>query len=98
MPEHAFPAAIEDGLALWDYVHDNAENLCIDRRRVALAGDSAGGLATSVMCQLLRDKAKLEKIAQPAAQLLIYPWVSTDTRPVARWRAAPTCFRSRKRQ
>ena len=77
-PEHAFPAAIEDGLALWDYVHDNAENLGIDRRRVALAGDSAGGLIASVMCQLLRDKAKLEKIAQPAAQLLIYPWVSTD--------------------
>ena len=60
-PEHAFPAAIEDGLALWDYVHDNAENLGIDRRRVALAGDSAGGLIASIMCQLLRDKAKLEK-------------------------------------
>ena len=74
-PEHAFPAAIEDGLALWNYVHDNAENLGIDRRRVALAGDSAGGLIASVMCQLLRDKAKLEKIAQPAAQLLAIRWV-----------------------
>ena len=31
-------------MALWDYVHDNAQNLGIDRRRVALAGDSAGGL------------------------------------------------------
>jgi len=77
-PEHAFPAAIEDGLALWDYVHENAEALHIDKRRVALAGDSAGGLIASVMCQILRDKSQSEKVAQPAAQLLVYPWVSTD--------------------
>ena len=78
-PENAFPAAIEDGLALWDYVHGNADSLGIDRRRVALAGDSAGGLIASVMCQVLRDKAQVEKTAQPAAQLLVYPWVSTNT-------------------
>jgi acetyl esterase/lipase len=81
-PENEFPAAIEDGLALWDYVHEQAEPLGIDKRRIALAGDSAGGLIASVMCQVLRDKAraaddKPQKIAQPAAQLLIYPWVST---------------------
>lgn len=81
-PEHAFPAAIEDGLALWDYVHENAAVLGIDKRRIALAGDSAGGLISSVMCQILRDKARAgdagaQKVAQPAAQLLIYPWVST---------------------
>lgn len=79
-PEHAFPAAIEDGLALWDYVHEKADELAIDRRRVALAGDSAGGLIASVMCQILRDRSKQDKLAaQPAAQLLVYPWVSTDT-------------------
>ena len=77
-PEHAFPAAIEDGLALWDYVHEEAHMLGIDRRRIALAGDSAGGLIASVMCQILRDKAQVEKTPQPAAQLLVYPWVSTD--------------------
>jgi len=81
-PENEFPAAIEDGLALWDYVHEQAEPLGIDKRRIALSGDSAGGLIASVMCQVLRDKAraaddKPQKIAQPAAQLLIYPWVST---------------------
>ena len=58
-------------------MYDTAENLGIDRRRVALAGDSAGGLIVYHV-PLLRDKAKREKIAQPAAQLLIYPWVSTD--------------------
>ena len=76
-PENKFPAAIEDGLALWDYVHDNAEALQIDKRRVALAGDSAGGLIAATMCQVLRDKNQSEKTPQPAAQLLAYPWVST---------------------
>lgn len=84
-PEHAFPAAIEDGLALWDYVHEAAAALGIDRRRIALAGDSAGGLISAVMCQVLRDKAAearqtgADKVPQPAAQLLVYPWVSTDS-------------------
>ena len=78
-PEHGFPAPIEDGLALWDYVHEKADELAIDVRRVALAGDSAGGLIASVMCQVLRDRGQEDKFApQPAAQLLVYPWVSTD--------------------
>ena len=77
-PEHAFPAAIDDGLALWDYVHEKADELEIDARRVAVAGDSAGGLIASVMCQILRDKNLEALTPQPAAQLLVYPWVSTD--------------------
>ena len=91
-PENPFPAAIEDGLALWGYVHENAAKLGIDKRRVALAGDSAGGLIASVMCQVLRDKAKVEKIAQPAAQLLVYPWVSSDTKSTGSMESCATMF------
>lgn len=91
-PENAFPAAIEDGLALWDYVHEHAEALGIDKRRIALAGDSAGGLISSVMCQVLRDKAKSEKVAQPAAQLLIYPWVSTSIEAVGSMESCAEMF------
>ena len=43
-PEVAFPTPIEDGLLAWAHVQQNAEALGIDPRRVALAGDSAGGL------------------------------------------------------
>lgn len=73
-PENAFPAAFDDAFALWDYVQAEATALGIDPARVALAGDSAGGLLGSVMTLELRDRGGV----QPAAQLLAYPWVSTD--------------------
>ena len=73
-PEHAFPAAIDDAMALWDYVQENAETLGIDPTRVALAGDSAGGLIAADLCHLLKARGG----TQPAAQLLIYPWVTSD--------------------
>ena len=73
-PEHAFPAAIEDALALWDYVQDHADALGIDKQRVGLAGDSAGGLISAVLAQEIRDMGGV----QAAAQLLVYPWVSTQ--------------------
>ncbi len=73
-PESDFPAPIEDGLTLWAYVQDNAADLGIDPRRVALAGDSAGGLICATMAQVLRDAGGV----QPAAQCLAYPWVATN--------------------
>ncbi len=73
-PENKFPAAIDDGMALWDYVQANALALGINPHRVALAGDSAGGLISAVMSQQLRDAGGI----QPAAQVLAYPWVTTQ--------------------
>ena len=73
-PEVDFPVPVEDGLVLWDYVQENAAALGIDPRRVALAGDSAGGLISATMTQIVRDRGGV----QPAAQLLAYPWVSTN--------------------
>ena len=64
-------------------MHENAAVLGIDKRRIALAGDSAGGLISSVMCQTLRDTAGAgaagaPKVAQPAPHFLYYPWVRTN--------------------
>ncbi|MGI9439477.1 MAG: alpha/beta hydrolase [Parvibaculales bacterium] len=73
-PEHAFPAAIDDALALWDYVQSHAAELGIASARIALAGDSAGGLISAVLAQEIRDRGGV----QPAAQLLVYPWVATQ--------------------
>ena len=76
-PEVTFPTPIEDCMELWTYVQENALGLGIDPRRVALAGDSAGGLISTVMTQVLRDRGGM----QPAAQLLVYPWVASALEP-----------------
>ena len=87
-PEARFPEPIEDGMALWDHVQENAEAMGIDPRRVALAGDSAGGLISASMSQLLRDRGGM----QPAALLLAYPWVSTDTNAGGSLESCAECF------
>ncbi|MBE8191777.1 MAG: alpha/beta hydrolase [Alphaproteobacteria bacterium] len=75
-PEHKFLDTHADAKTLWDYVQANAEALAIDASRVGVAGDSAGGLLASVLCQRLQEAGG----TQPKAQLLVYPWVSTSFR------------------
>ena len=87
-PEHNFPAPIDDAMALWDYVQANAAALGIDGARVAVAGDSAGGLISSVICQQVRDAGGV----QPAAQLLAYPWVSTQLAGTGSAVSCAECF------
>ena len=87
-PEHNFPAPIDDAMALWDYLQANAAALGIDGARVAVAGDSAGGLISSVICQQVRDAGGV----QPAAQLLAYPWVSTQLAETGSAVSCAECF------
>jgi acetyl esterase len=70
-PEHKFPAAPNDALTATRWVTEHATTLNIDARRLAVAGDSAGGNLAAVTCVRLRDEGR----PQPLAQLLIYPAV-----------------------
>jgi acetyl esterase len=73
-PEHCFPAPIDECVAAYQWVKDNAHQFGVDPERIAVGGDSAGGNLAAVTCQqLVRDGEPL-----PAHQLLIYP--STDNR------------------
>ena len=87
-PEATFPEPIDDGMALWDHVQENAAALGIDPRRVALAGDSAGGLISASMSQILRDKGG----QQPAALMLAYPWVASDLAAGGSLESCAECF------
>jgi acetyl esterase/lipase len=73
-PEHPYPAAVEDALAIYRWARDHAGELGADRERVAIGGDSAGGYLSAVVCQELRRTGE----RQPAHQLLVYPWVAGD--------------------
>jgi acetyl esterase len=75
-PEHKFPAAVEDCRAVLSFMQDHAADLGIDAKRIAVAGDSAGGNLAAVLSLLARgDRIPL------TAQLLLYP--NTDAAQTA---------------
>lgn len=68
-PEHRFPAAVDDSVAAYEWVVENASTLGGDPARIAVGGDSAGGNLSAVVCLVERDRGG----RQPDFQLLIYP-------------------------
>ena len=70
-PEHRFPAAVDDAATALAWLAGNAAALGVDRARIAVGGDSAGGNLAAVLAIMGRDGAA------PAAmfQLLLYPAV-----------------------
>lgn len=68
-PEHPFPAAIDDAVAAYRWVHDHALELGTEPGRVGVMGDSAGGNLAAVVAQVTRDT----DVAPPTAQCLVYP-------------------------
>ena len=68
-PEHPFPAAADDVDAALRWLAANAAELGADARRLAIAGDSAGGNLATVTARRLRDEGGPEL----RLQALIYP-------------------------
>lgn len=68
-PEHTFPAGVDDAIAAFRWVRDNAASLRVDPARIAVAGDSAGGNLSAVVSQAMREARE----PGPCFQLLIYP-------------------------
>lgn len=67
-PEHPFPAAIDDVLAVWRWLRADQD---LSARSIAVAGDSAGGGLTVSLLVALRDAGE----ALPAAAALMSPTV-----------------------
>ena len=73
-PEDRFPAAHDDAIAAYRFLLQHAEPLGGDPRRIALAGESAGGNLAFNVALAARD----QKLPKPVHELLVYPVASTD--------------------
>lgn len=65
VPEHPFPAAVEDSISAYRWLADR-----LDHRRIAFVGDSAGGGLAFAALHRLRDEGS----ALPGAVVALSPW------------------------
>jgi acetyl esterase len=69
-PEHPFPAALEDAWDTLQYLAKSGDGWDLDTRRLAIAGDSAGGTLSATCALMARDAGLPLRL-----QALFYPWV-----------------------
>ncbi|MGI3903235.1 MAG: alpha/beta hydrolase [Janthinobacterium lividum] len=67
-PEHPYPAATEDAWAALAWVAGHAHEMGVDGRRLAVGGDSAGGLLAASVAQRANESGLTLRL-----QVLLYP-------------------------
>ena len=77
-PKYQFPIPAEDCFMAYCWTIENAEKLGIDKTRIAIGGDSAGGCLTAAVALMARDRG----LMAPLFQMLIYP--VTDRRMITK--------------
>lgn len=82
-PEHKFPAAHDDAIAAYQWVAKNAGSFGGDPKRIAVAGESAGGNLAANVAIMARDRG----LTTPLHALLVYPVTqpSMDTASYQEW-------------
>ncbi|WP_202814366.1 alpha/beta hydrolase fold domain-containing protein [Aureimonas sp. AU40] len=73
-PENKFPAAYEDSFAAYKWVTEHASEFGGDPKKLAVAGESAGGNLAANVAIMARD----QKVQAPLHMLLVYPVAGTD--------------------
>ena len=86
-PETRYPGSLEDNYAALKWVHAHAAELGVDRSRIAVGGESAGGGHAASLAIHARDRNKLDRNEPDrnqedvpiCFQLLIYPQLDDRT-------------------
>ncbi len=73
-PEHKFPAAHEDAFAAFRWALDNAASINGDPKKVATAGESAGGNLAVAVALMARERG----VKLPVHMLSVYPIADGD--------------------
>lgn len=74
-PETKFPGSLEDNYAALRWLHSHANELGVDRDRIAVMGESAGGGHAAALAIAARDRGEFAI----ALQVLIYPMLDDRT-------------------
>ncbi len=74
-PETPFPGALDDNYAALRWLHDRADELGVDRARIAVVGESAGGGHAATLAVAARDRGELPL----RALALAYPMLDDRT-------------------
>ena len=74
-PETPFPGSLEDNYTALLWMYTNAAELGIDRSRIAIKGESAGGGHAAALAIAARDRGKVPL----CLQVLIYPMLDDRT-------------------
>ena len=74
-PETRFPGSLEDNYAGLLWLHDHAEQLGVDRGRIVVMGESAGGGHAAALALAARDRGEV----QLAGQVLVYAMLDDRT-------------------
>tara|TARA_B110000444_G_C18819730_1_gene587066 strand:- start:241 stop:1200 length:960 start_codon:yes stop_codon:yes gene_type:complete len=76
-----FPAAQDDSQSALEWVFDNSTQLQVDRKKLILSGDSAGGCLAASCTQMTLDRnAHRQEKINILAQFLIYPVTDCETK------------------
>lgn len=74
-PGTPFPGSLEDNYAALLWLHRNAAELGVDRSRIAVLGESAGGGHAAMLAIAARDRGEVPL----AFQALVYPMIDDRT-------------------
>jgi acetyl esterase/lipase len=74
-PETHFPGSLADNYAALRWLYKNADELGVDRKRIAIGGESAGGSHSALLAIAARDRREIPILFQ----LLLYPALDDRT-------------------